>query len=72
MDDKIQKDILHELQTIKRLLAHSLFREDESQIKRIEKLDAVGFRPTEIADILGTSANTVNVALNKIRKSKAK
>jgi hypothetical protein len=72
MDDKVQKDILHELQTIKRLLAHSLFAEDESQTKRIEKLDSVGFRPKEIAEILGTSANTVNVALTKIRKSKGR
>jgi transcriptional regulator len=69
MDDTIQKDILHELSIIKKLLAHNLVTGD-SQAKQISKLDSIGFRPKEIADILGTTSNTVNVALNRIRKSK--
>lgn len=72
MDDTIQKDILHELQVIKKLLALSLLPADDSQLKRIAKLDSLGFRPKDIAEILATSSNTVNVALNRIRNSKRK
>jgi len=69
MDETIQKNILHELTIIKRLLAQNLLKED-SQIKQISKLDSIGFHPKEIAEMLGTTSNTVNVALNRIRKGK--
>ncbi len=69
MDEVVQRNILQELRIIKKLLAHNLLT-DDSQIKQIAKLDSIGFRPKEIADILGTSSNSVNVALNRIRKSK--
>lgn len=69
MDETVLKDILQELKMMKKLLAHNLLT-DDSQIKQIAKLDSIGFRPKEIADILSTSSNTVNVALNRIRKSK--
>jgi DNA-directed RNA polymerase specialized sigma24 family protein len=71
MNEPIQKDILHELRLIKRLLAQNLLV-GESQTKQIAKLNAIGFKPKEIAEILGTTANTVNVALNRQRKSKKK
>lgn len=67
MDETIQKDMLHELRIIKKLLAHNLLTGD-SQTKQISKLDSIGFQPKEIAEILGTTSNTVNVALNRMRK----
>lgn len=69
MDETIQANILHELRVIKKLLAHNLLTGD-SQTKQIGKLDSIGFKPKEIAGILGTTPNTVNVALNRIRKRK--
>jgi DNA-directed RNA polymerase specialized sigma24 family protein len=40
------------------------------QTQQIEVLNRVGFTPKEIAEILGTTANTVRVALFSIRKAK--
>lgn len=71
MDETIQKDILQELKIIKKLLAQNLLS-GESQTKQISKLNSLGFQPKEIAEILGTTSNTVNVALNRLRKSKKK
>jgi hypothetical protein len=71
MDENTQKSILHELKIIKKLLAQNLLS-GTSQTKHISKLNSVGFQPKEIAEILGTTPNTVNVALNRLRKSKKK
>ena len=71
MDETFQRNILHELKIIKGLLAQNLLA-GNSQTKQISKLDSIGLQPKEIAEILGTTSNTVNVALNRIRKSKRK
>jgi DNA-directed RNA polymerase specialized sigma24 family protein len=71
MDETIQRNILHELKIIKRLLAHNLLT-GSSQTKQISKLGSIGFQPKEIAEILGTTSNTVNVALSRLRKSRQK
>lgn len=39
---------------------------------QIALLERIGFSPTEIADLLGTTRNTVNVALSNLRKGKQK
>jgi hypothetical protein len=39
-----------------------------SQTKKIEILSSVGLAPKEIAEILGTTSNTVSVTLSGIRK----
>jgi CRP-like cAMP-binding protein len=40
------------------------------QGEQIALLDRVGFTPKEIADLLGTTRNTVNVALSNLRKKR--
>ncbi len=42
------------------------------QVTLIKELDSVGFKPKRIAELLGTTPNTVNVALHAIRKNKKK
>ena len=42
------------------------------QSDQIALLDRIGFPPKEIADLIGTTSNTVNVALNKLRKGTQK
>ncbi len=69
MSEDLQKDILQELKIIKKLLAQNILS-GETQTKQISKLNSLGFQPKEIAEILGTTPNTVNVALSKLRKSK--
>jgi DNA-binding NarL/FixJ family response regulator len=56
-----------ELKRISRLLAEMIIR-DVAQSDQIEILSKVGYQPREIADILGTTANTVRVTLANMRK----
>lgn len=51
-----------------RLMVLELRRSAKSQVEMIIELDKVGFGQTRIAELLGTSANTVNVALAKAKK----
>ncbi len=67
MTEQNEKEILAELKIIKKLLAQILLV-DRSQTYLIERLNSMGLQPTEIADLLGTTSNTVNVALARIRK----
>lgn len=53
---------------IVRLLAIQLRRSSESQADAILELSRAGFGPTRIADLLGTTPNTVNVTLQKAKK----
>jgi DNA-directed RNA polymerase specialized sigma24 family protein len=39
-----------------------------SQAEMIVELNKVGFGPSRIAELLGTTANTVNVTLQKAKK----
>ncbi len=71
MDEALQKNMLHELRMIKKLLAHNLVA-GINQTNQISKLSLIGFQPKEIAELLGTTSNTVNVALNRLRKPKQK
>jgi len=45
---------------------------DMEQGLKAQRLSRCGFSNIEIADLLGTTPNTVNVALHKVRKSPAK
>jgi hypothetical protein len=53
-----------------RLLAIQIRRGSASQTEAIRELGRAGFGPTRIADLLGTTSNTVNVALAKERARK--
>ena len=59
--------ILNELRHIKKLLV-LLCVKDLEQKKQIQMLKSAGFKPKEIAELIGTTANTVSVGLNKIKK----
>lgn len=54
-----------------RLKVLELRRSAKPQAAMILELDKAGFGQTRVAELLGTSANTVNVALSKA-KSRAK
>ena len=47
-------------------------RGDRTQIDMILMLDAARCGPSEIAELLGTTSNTVNVALSNAKKKKQK
>lgn len=73
MKQAMNEEILEKLDILIRLQAAALTSTMESSKDKILFLSAVGLRPTLIADILGTTANNVNVTLSKSRKpSKSK
>jgi hypothetical protein len=55
-----------------RLKVLELRRSAKTQAEMISELHRAGFGQTRIADLLGTSANTVNVALSKAKKRATK
>lgn len=60
-------DILPELRRISRLLT-LLVTKNLSQKDKIALLSSAGLQPKEIADLIGTTPNTVSVTLAQIRK----
>lgn len=62
------EDILRELRIIRALLVADATR-DMNQKESIALLSRAGLGPSEIAGILGTTSNTVNVALAGLRKA---
>lgn len=64
-------EIIQRLDTLIKLVATSLLAE-KSQREQIELLSKVGLAPKEIAELIGTTPNTVRVALTAIRKAKKK
>lgn len=58
------------IEEVVRLLAIQLRRETESQAQAIEEMSRAGFGPTRIAELLGTTPNTVNVAISTVKKRK--
>jgi DNA-binding CsgD family transcriptional regulator len=63
-------DILSELRKIGRLLT-LLVTKDLGQKEKIELLSTAGLQPKEIAELIGTTPNTVSVRLAHIRKQQA-
>jgi DNA-binding CsgD family transcriptional regulator len=58
------------LEEIVRLLAIQLRKDAESQAQAIQEMSRAGFGPTRIAELLGTTPNTVNVAIANAKKRK--
>jgi DNA-directed RNA polymerase specialized sigma24 family protein len=55
-----------------RLTVVQLRRSAKNQTEVVVELDRAGFGPTRIAELLGTSANAVNVTLNKAKKRESR
>jgi len=61
-------DVSQKLDVLIKLQAVALTASMESSKEKILFLSKAGLRPTLIAEILGTTANHVNVALSRERK----
>jgi DNA-directed RNA polymerase specialized sigma24 family protein len=64
MNDEI---LAKKIDLLTRLLAVQLVN-GRNQMDQIRLLSIAGMGPKEIAELLGTTANTVNVALSTLRK----
>lgn len=69
MTESVDDQILEELRKMNRLMATISLR-DLSKRDRIELLANVGFPPREIAELIGTTPNTVSVELSKLKRRK--
>ncbi len=71
MDNKELKELHETLKEVVMLLA-VLAKKNFQQSALIHDLAKVGFKPKRIAELVGTTANTVNVILHKVRKKAKK
>ena len=72
MTEQLLNDINANLKVLIRLKAFELIQ-GRAQREQIQLLSQAGFAPKQIADMLGTSANTVSVELSRVRReNKAK
>jgi DNA-directed RNA polymerase specialized sigma24 family protein len=69
MAETIEERTLEKLDQILRILVVTATR-GVKQRDRIALLDGAGFSPKAIAELLGTSSNTVRVELVALRKAK--
>ena len=69
MPKPFEELVLAKLDHLLRVLTASVTKEMK-QNEQIALLDRLGFQPKEIAGLLGTTGNTVNVALSNLRKGK--
>lgn len=67
--NNIETNILIELKMIRKLLGVMVTR-DIKQDKAIQDLTKAGLQPAEIADLLGTTANTVRVQKSQAKKKR--
>lgn len=68
VDADAAKEILTELRKIGRVLT-LMATKDASQIEKIKMLSDIGLQPKEIADLIGTTSNTVSVTLSNLRRA---
>ena len=71
MDEKFVQVLTEKLDTIIKLMVLGM-TEGKNQSEQVMLLSTAGFKPKEIAKTLGTTANTVRVALSNLKKEKSK
>ncbi|MDB2438555.1 hypothetical protein N9W89_07540 [Hellea sp.] len=72
MSDELLQKLLDKTDALIKLQAANAVKDLDAQKDKIKFLANCGMRPVDIAEALGTSANTVNVSLARIRKGKSK
>jgi len=68
----MDKEILESMNNMVRLLTILIKRDASNQNQIIKEMNAVGFSPKKIAELLNTSSNTVNVAIHLAKKKNDK
>jgi hypothetical protein len=63
-------DISNKLDKVLKLLAIDAVKDFEKEQQKIELLDSIGFKPSEIARFLNKSPENVSVVLGAMRKKK--
>ena len=69
MDNQKLEELISSQKEIVGLLA-ILAKRDTMQSTLMKELSMVGFQPKRIAELLGTTPNTISVSLNRVKKLK--
>ncbi len=67
----MSEELIKEIKKTNKLLV-MMATKDLPQNEKINFLSKVGFGQKEIADLIGTTSNTVGVALNRLKKTSQK
>ena len=67
MNDRVATELVGKLDVLVRLVAVGLC-EGKAQSEKIVLLDLAGLPPMSIAELIGTTSNTVRVTLSGLRK----
>lgn len=68
MEEKQFNELISKMNTIIRLLMTNSLKDMKKQSDKIVFLSSLGLGPSDIADLLGTTANTVSVTLSKSKR----
>jgi hypothetical protein len=68
--DNLLEEISDKLDKVLKLLAIDAVKSFEKEQQKIELLDSIGFKPSEIAKMLNKSPENVSVVLGSMRKKK--
>lgn len=71
MSEEKLAEISDKLDKLIRLQAINVVKDEQSEQGKVAILDSLGFRPFEIAKMLGKTQENVNVVLSNIRKKKS-
>ncbi len=68
MDNNQFSEISKKFDLVITFLALNLVKDAKTQKEKIVTLSALGLKPAQIAGLLGTTSNTVSVALSGVKK----
>ena len=71
MDEKQFEVITKKMDSLAKLLALNVIK-DKTVNEQVDTLRKAGFRPIEIADLLGKTPNQINVTISLLEKAKRK
>jgi len=72
MTEKFEKEVIEKLDIMIKLFSQSSLDPDAPQTEAIQRLSKIGLKPSQIAEVLNTTGNYVNVILSKNRKEASK
>jgi hypothetical protein len=72
MNDEQFEELKAKLKLITKLLALNFVKDYKTQTDQIIMLSSFGFQPIEIAELIGTTNNYVNVILSRARSKTRK
>jgi len=68
MKERFEKEVIEKMDLIVKLLSQINLDPNAPQTESIVRLNKIGLKPSQIADVLNTTSNYVNMILSRKRK----